>query len=73
MTLAELLTVAGFVFTVLNGVVSYVTSRAGASAAIQVHLEYLRRDVEETRRSARAAHWRLDETGAPPAPTVHHG
>jgi hypothetical protein len=48
-----------------------VLSFAGAWAAIKVHLFYIRRDLDQVIRSARAAHWRLDEIQAPPAPTVH--
>lgn len=47
-------------------VLSFVGSWVGG----RVHLHYMRRDLEETRRSVRAAHWRLDEINAPPAPTV---
>jgi len=47
-----------------------VLSYAGTWAANRVHLSYLRRDVDECRRSVRRAHWRLDEIQAPPAPSV---
>lgn len=62
---------AGVVVPVLCGLAAFVFARAGAQAGVKVHLHYLRRDVDDARRSARAAHWRLDEVGAPPAPTVH--
>lgn len=69
--MAELVAVLGLVFTVVGALVSYVAARAGAGAAVKVHLDYLRRDVDDTRRSVRAAHWRLDEVGAPPSPSIH--
>ena len=43
-------------------------SFAGAWAAVRVHLFYLRQEISRVSRSARAAHWRLDTAGAPPAP-----
>lgn len=69
--MSEWIALAAFAFTVLNVGMAYVASRAGSAAAVRVHLDYLRRDVDSVTRSARAAHWRLDEVGAPPAPTVH--
>lgn len=45
-------------------------SFAGSWFAVRVHLHYLRRDLDRVGRSVRAAHWRLDESGAPPAPTL---
>jgi hypothetical protein len=53
------------------GIATPVLSFAGAWAAVKVHLFYLRRDVDRVAHSVRAAHWRLDEIQAPPAPTVH--
>lgn len=52
--------------TIGSGLAAYVAS----GAAVKVHLSYLREKVDETKRSVRAAHWRLDEINAPPAPTV---
>jgi hypothetical protein len=60
----------GAAFTALSALVSYVAARAGTTAAIKVHLEYLQRDVAFVTTSARAAHWRLDEIDAPQAPVV---
>jgi hypothetical protein len=48
--------------------VSALCSFAGSWAAIRVHLQYLRRDVDRANRSARRAHRRLDLIDAPPAP-----
>lgn len=71
MTVAEIVGALGLLFTALGAVVSYIAARAGAGAAIKVHLDYLRRDVDDARRSCRAAHWRLDEIAAPPSPGIH--
>ncbi len=57
---------AGLGITLLSAAAAFI----GSSAAVKVHLNYMRRDLDDARRSVRAAHWRLDEVGAPPAPTV---
>lgn len=54
--------------SVLVAVVAAVCSFAGAWGGLNVHLRYLRRDVDHATRSARKAHWRLDQLKAPPAP-----
>jgi hypothetical protein len=48
--------------------ISGLLAFAGAWGGINVHLRYLRRDVDHATRSARKAHWRLDSIQAPPAP-----
>jgi hypothetical protein len=47
---------------------SALCSFAGSWAAIRVHLQYLRRDVDRATKSARRAHRRLDLIDAPAAP-----
>jgi len=58
----------GLLFAVLSALGSYIAARAGTNAALDVHLHYLRRDVNKAARDIDAAHWRLDEIGAPAAP-----
>lgn len=57
-------------WSILFGVAVPLLSFAGSWAAGRVHHYYLRRDVDSVTRSVRAAHWRLDEIQAPPAPTM---
>jgi hypothetical protein len=57
--------------TLLVARVSGALSFAGAWGGIRVHLLYMRRDLDGVMRSARGAHWRLDQVDAPPAPLDH--
>lgn len=65
----QLLKLLAFIVAVAVPILSYVAAKAGAGAAVTIHLDYLRRDVDQVSKSTRAAHWRLDEVGAPPAPS----
>ena len=66
MTVEAWIALAALAVTIGSGLAAYIAS----SAAVKVHLSYLREKIDETKRSVRAAHWRLDEIQAPPAPTV---
>ena len=54
--------------SILVALAAGVFSFVGAWGGLKVHLMYLRRDLDRATRSARKAHWRLDQLGAPPAP-----
>lgn len=49
---------------------SAFASFIGSYAATRVHIEYIKRDLAKVANSLEAAHWRLDEMGAPQAPRV---
>lgn len=54
----------------LSAILSGAVAGLIAWGGLIVELRYMRRDLDAVTKSTRAAHWRLDETGAPPAPTL---
>ena len=64
----QLIALGGLVLALIVPLASYVAARAGTNAALNVHFQYLRRDVDRAARQIDAAHWRLDQIDAPAAP-----